>query len=117
MRDSRAHKRISFDALGFLQMGDVRIGVQTVNVSKNGACLSVGEGSWAGLEDLDLVVGRLNLGGQDFNFTGRICWSMFEIDKVVFGIEFVDADRPVMMAMLESMSILEDEPPTDSFNL
>ncbi len=117
MPNTRSEKRIPCDALGFLQLGEERLGLQTLNVSRHGACLRTGLTAWATIEDLDRITGRLNMGGQDFNFTARICWSAMEEEHVRFGVEFVETDGEVLEGVLESMSILEEPAPTDTFNL
>ena len=123
---TRAFKRFSFDAIGFLQVEDERLSIQTVDVSANGACIRTPEESWLKVEELDTLNGRLNLGGQDFNFKARVCWSAAENTQdgeddrtfVRFGLEFIESDAEVIESVLESNSIItEDDTSMDSFNI
>lgn len=121
-REARAHIRYSFDALGFLQIGEERLGIQTLDVSRNGAGLRIGAEGWAAIEDMEDIQGQLNLGGQPFPFKARVCWSAGEPETddgkphVRFGIAFTEWDPIIVEAMLESMAI-EDDEPGDTFNL
>ena len=127
--ESRAHKRIPCDAIGFLTIGDDRKALQSINVSRTGACLRVGLDVWSLVEDSHQIEGRLNVGGEDLDFLGRICWSSGETlevegpegaearETVIFGIEFVDVDQLIINGILESVSILVEPPPDESFNL
>ncbi len=125
MVNTRTHNRIPCDALGFLQLGETRLALQTINVSRNGACLRLHHESWDAIEEAESISGRLILGGEDFNFTARICWSFREDPEplgsqkiyIRFGVEFTEWDEVVMESVLESLSIVTEEPPDNSFNL
>jgi len=125
MANTRTQNRIPCDALGFLSMGENRLALQTVNVSKNGACLRIHADAWPSIEDLESISGRLVLGGEDFDFSGRICWSYREDDNlqpgdriyVRFGVEFTEFNQTLMASVLESLSIVEDTSSDDSFNI
>lgn len=120
--NTRAHRRIPCDSLGFLSLGDTRKAIQIINFSRNGACLRSDLTVWGQIEDLSHIEGRLNVAGQDFDFKARICWSsedtlaeegldgIIEREMVIFGVEFISADSAIVDGVLESLSIV-DEPP------
>ena len=127
--NTRAHKRIPCDALGFLKIGDDRKVLHSINVSRNGACLRVDMDVWSSIEDVDHIEGRLNVGGEDLDFEGRICWSSEETiqvegpegtedkETVLFGIQFTVVDQLIIQGVMESISILVEPPPDESFNI
>jgi len=119
LKDPRLYKRIPCDGQGTLVVADVSLDVTAVNLSKGGVCLRMTEADWQrlSLDDLDLLAGRLTVDGDLFTFEAGICWSNTAKGSVFFGVEFKKHDKHILDAVLERLSVVDDPPPMEPFNI
>lgn len=119
MRDNRLYQRIPCAGEGSLIVGEERLLVSAVNLSKGGVCLRLALSQWErlGLDELDQVSGALTVDGDAFTFGARICWSNTENDMVYFGVQFKRHDKHIIDAVLERLSVVDEAPTGDSFNI
>lgn len=116
-RDLRASNRIPCQGSAELQFQDHQATCEVANLSRGGACLLVALDTWAWLEEIDDLEGRVDVDGEAFTFEARICWSSMEGEKVRFGVEFRNCDREILDRVYERLSIVDEEPEDGSFNL
>jgi c-di-GMP-binding flagellar brake protein YcgR len=119
MKDARLYKRIPCEGHGELVFDEEHLRVEAVNLSKGGVCLKMIEADWLrhGLDEKDRVSGRLTVDGDAFHFQARICWSTKVKKSMFFGIEFKEHDKHIIDGVLERLSVVDDLPVNDSFNL
>ncbi|CAM2005321.1 PilZ domain-containing protein [Acanthopleuribacter pedis] len=116
-QNQRNAPRIPCDGDGYLVLGDERPATEVGNISKGGACLLVPFDTWVLMEELDVIDGGVTIDNSAFTFTGRICWSLVENNRVRFGLEFIRSDRDIIEKVLENLSLMVEEPEDNSFNL
>lgn len=105
----RVAKRLPCDGTGHLQLEASTPQLEVVNLSRGGACLQVGHATWGTIEEVPLLAGTLQVKGQDFRFSARICWSTMEEEKVRFGVEFKESDQDVLTRVIEELTVLDSD--------
>ena len=116
MRDNRQTPRFPCKGSGHLDHEATSIIFDLVNLSHNGACLSMSSSQWSPFEEEEAVKGQFSTKGEDINFNGRICWSTDDGSKVFFGVQFGEVQFELVDRVLMNIQVI-DAPPMDPFNI
>jgi len=114
--ERRLERRIGWSGTAYLQRGpDEWNAVCVQNLSRRGLGLLLDLELWADLEESDLLLGRLEQGGEICLFQAKVCWSCVTDEGVQIGLEIVFFEQGSLEPMFQEACQREDSSP--EFNL